>query len=199
MKKAVTISTVAMLAALSVYGQGHVSFRTHTGPDDRVRFLDGSLVQASAGYRAELVYAPDGTDSAEFYTVAIRLGTDAAVGVPAPGVIAAGARTAPITRDAAGSPAPGGFALFQVRVWHPSAGVSWADAVARGDYRFCNAVSPIMRADTGNYLAPQPELPTELPLAPWGSPGHLTLCIPEPSVIGLGVLAAGALLLRRRK
>lgn len=200
MKTGTLIGALAVFATASVSGQGTVNFRTHNSPDDRVRFLDGTLVPGSAGYRAELIYAPDGIESPQFFTVAIRLGNDAPVGTPAPGAIAAGARTAPITHDAAGNPAPGGFALFQVRVWNPRDGPTYDAVVATTPPGACIAASPIMRVDTENHLAPPPYQPfnTELPLAPWGSPGHLTLCIPEPSAISLGLLAVGALPVVRR-
>lgn len=190
-----------------MYGQGHVAFRTHTSPDDRVRWGDGTLVAGVYGFRAELIYASDGTPADQFSSVAVRLGNDAAVGVPTPGAIVGGARTALITRDAAGNPAPGGFALFQVRVWNPAQGATY-NIVLSMHPAPCTAESPIMRVDTGNHLAPQPELPAELPLPSVagfggliiynGSPSHPDMCVPEPSIVGLGLLAAGALLLRRR-
>lgn len=200
MKKAIVISALAVLASLSVYGQGHVNFRTHTAPDDRVRNPDGSLVAGAAGYRAELVYAPDGTSPGEFATTAVRLGLDTAVGTPVAGSIQAGSRTAPITRDDSGNPSPGGFALFQVRVWRPADGATYDAVVRTGNPAFLVAETPIMRADTGNHLAPQPELATELPLPTSVGGGGLTLHpVPEPSVIGLGLLGVGALLMLRRR
>lgn len=209
MKKATVFGAAVILVAVSACGQGYILFRTHPRPiDDRVRNLDGSLVTSSQGYRAELIYAPYGTPHDQFGIVAVRLGNDAAVGIPVPGVISAGSRTAPITRDTDGSPAPGGIALFQVRVWRLADGPTFDAALFLGDPGIFSrlAVSPIMCADTGNHLAIPPELPSELPLPSSVGGGGLTLgnyywdpsspCIPEPSVIGLGLLAVGALLMR---
>src|SRR5687768_13439693 len=98
MKKQIVIGALAVLAGVSLYGQGHVNFRTHTSPDDRVRAGDGTLVTAAQGFRAELIYAPDGTPHEQFSSVAVRLGADVAVGVPTAGSIQGGSRTAPVTR-----------------------------------------------------------------------------------------------------
>jgi MYXO-CTERM domain-containing protein len=196
MKKAIVISALAVLASLSVYGQGAVNFRTTTTPtDNRVRNQDGTTFTAgTAGYRAELLYAPDGTADAEFNTLAIRLGADTGVGTPTPGSIQGGGRT--VTQITPG----GGFGLFQVRVWRPTAAtagvpnfISYDDAMRRGTPGDYVAETRIMRVDTA---LPPLEPNVDLPI----NAGELRLHpVPEPSVIGLGLLGVGALLMLRRR
>jgi len=85
------------LSALQVHAQGTVNFRTTTDPDNRVLNPDGSLVTTAQGYRAELMYAPDGTFEDQFGAMAVRIGADAPVAPVGSlaGAINAGTRTVP--------------------------------------------------------------------------------------------------------
>lgn len=177
--------------ASHIHAQGTVSFANNTST--RV-FLPGGTTACptNAGYRAELVYAPDGTALDLFDAVALRLGADTPVGFPAPGFFFGGARTAPTTT-------PGGFGLFQVRVWNPSHAPDWRTAAFNN---FCVGTSAIMRIDTGDPTTTPPGVPA--PLVGNGltaiTLGHLgwpPCIIPEPSLLALCGLCVSALCLRR--
>lgn len=189
MKILVGLLLIAGGLALRVDAQGTVNFAN--GTSTRVSHCAGVPMVASAGYRAELVYAPDGTSLDQFDAVAVRVGADTAVGMPAVGLYSGGARTAPTTT-------PGGFGLFQVRVWNLASGPDWRAVRALGRSTDFIGESFIMRIDTGDPTTVPPGTPTPLVgngltsivLGPVG-------CVPEPSVIALGVAGVGVLLVLR--
>ena len=158
----------------------------------RVFQPDGTTpMPASAGFRAELVYAPDGTALNLFMLSAIRLGSDTSVGTPIAGLYSGGARTAPTAT-------PGGFGLFQVRIWNQADGASWLEACPKPNALV--AESAIMRIDTGDPTTVPPGTPTPLvgnglTAISFGLGGGP--CIPEPSMLALCGLCVGALCLRR--
>lgn len=181
MKIAPILAFVAILSATQVLAQGTITFSGIT-----VRNPDSSLVTSNQGYLGELVFAPDGSTD-QFDALAVRLGTIGAVGAPLAGRITGGTRTAPTTT-------PGGFGLFQVRVWRGSDGPDWRAVVATGNPNFLVTESPIVRIDTGDPTTVPPGTPTPFPTM------TLTLHpVPEPSVIALAVLGAGALFMLRRR
>ena len=178
MKIALALTVVVILSAIQVVAQGTVDIRA------TVRNPDGSLVTSSQGYLGELVFAPDGTAADQFNTFAVRLGGASTVGVPLPGALfSGGARTVSAI-------APGGFGLFQVRVWRGSDGTDWRSVMATGNPNFLVAESPILRIQTS--------IPPALP-----TPVHVDLTlhpVPEPSAIALALLAVSAcFVVRRRK
>jgi len=188
MKKLLLISALAALTSISSYGQGSVTFAN--GSTSLVRLQDGTAVprQAVGGtYVAELLYAADGTpNTAEtFGLVGTRVGATATFGTPAAGVFSGGGRT--ITQITP----PGGFGLFQVRVWDTRGGSSFEESAAA---LFQVGYSGVVRVDTAD--------PTALPLptpAPLGLQGFTLSVVPEPSTIALGLLGVGTLLMLRRR
>jgi hypothetical protein len=191
MKKLLLISTLAVASTLSSFGQGHVGFaNTSTSP---VRRADGTAVPTglSGGtYLAELLYAVDGatTDAREFGNVATRVGATTTFNTPTAGVFNGGGRT--ITSITP----PGGFGMFQVRVWDTRAGADYAAALASGNSAYQAGYSAVVRVDTADSTAsPLP------PAASLGLASFTLSPIPEPSVVALGLLGAGALLMLRRR
>ena len=187
MKKTIVISALTALASLSLYAQGTVSFVNATAT--RVFEPNGTTaVAGTRGYQAELVFAQDGTTDAEFEATATRLGAAAVIGTPVAGLFSGGTRTAPTATA-------GGFGRFQVRVWQTTAGNDWRSVIAAGRPNDFVGESAILRIDTGD--------PTTIPPGTASGLTGLTAItlrpVPEPSVIGLGLLGAGALLLLRRR
>ena len=187
MKKLLLTAALAVIATLSSYGQGSVTFANNTAT--RVNMPDGTGIPVGARFTAELVYAPDGTATAAFDTVATRVGGTATFG-PVAGLFNGGGRTVTALTPA------GGFGLFQVRVWETAAGQDYLSAWATGNSAYLAGKSGIMRVDTGDPTTVPPGTPTPLT----GSLATFAVSpIPEPSVIGLGILGAGALLMLRRR
>ena len=181
MKKLLLISAFAVVTTLSSYGQGSVTFANTSAT--RVWFQQvagGSTTYMPVGsaYTAELVFATDGSTT-DFAQRASRLGATTTFG-PVAGLFSGGGRTA-----TAISPA-GGFGLFQVRVW---------DTATGGDAYY--GESGILRVDTGDTTSTPPGTAGSLVGA--GLTSFVVTVVPEPSVIGLGILGAGALLMLRRR
>jgi len=97
--------------------------------------------------------------------------------------------------DVAGT-APGGFATFIVRAWDNAGGTvnSWSAALGRADLGHGQSApfSPTGALGSlgGGLLTPGNLI---------GMPSFNLILVPEPSLIALGALGLGALLLRRRK
>jgi len=194
MKKLLLISALAALTSLSSYGQGSVTFANTS--TSLVRLKDGTAVPRNAvggTYVAELLYAADGsvpfgnpTADAAFGAVATRVGATASFSTPAAGVFSGGGRT--ITSITP----PGGFGLFQARVWDTRAGTTFQEAALNTQMEL--GYSAVVRVDTAD--------PTALPLptpAALGLSGFTLSVIPEPSTIALGLLGVGTLLMLRRR
>lgn len=185
MKKAIVISALTVLASASVFAQGigSVSFGNATG--NPVRLMDGTLVpRAAAGgtYFAELLSALDGAD----FSTATRQGATSTFNSPNAGVFLGGGRTVPTTQN-------GGIGQFMVRVWDTRGGATYDIAKNNfGGFQFGSTA--VFTVDTADASA----IPTPT-AANLGMPSFNLTIVPEPSVIGLGLLGAGALLLLRRR
>jgi len=82
----------------------------------------------------------------------------------------------------------GETARIQMRVWEARGGATWADAIANADTTVLRGASPSFNLT----LAANP-------VNPVGLVSFNLYQVPEPSVIALGVLGVGALLLFRRR
>ena len=190
MKKLLLITALAAVASLSAYGQGSVAFQNNTATRVILQNADGTTTFVPTGSRftAELVFAPDGTSTDAFQTAATRVGNTVTFG-PAIGLFNGGGRTA------AGVVPPGGFGLFQVRVWETASGLDYNTAVASGT-GFAGQ-SGILRVDTGDPTTVPPGTPTQLTAS--GLTSFIVSPVPEPSTIALGLLGVGTLLMLRRR
>jgi hypothetical protein len=182
--KKLLITAAALLVTVSTYAQGVVVF----GNSASSLILDGKDGLAAAGadgIRAALYWAP--LSDPDNFT---QIGAFANVGVPVAGTFSGGNRT---TGNAT---APGAVARFQVRAWESAYGATFEEAIAApamGGRVALRGVSNIMEFQTG---APPASPPTTL--INNGLQGF-TVVVPEPSVVALGIMGVGALLLLRRR
>jgi hypothetical protein len=190
MKKVIVISALAVLATLSSYGQGSVFFGNNASTTVKMDSLTGLAVAPGSRFSVELMYAPDQTPLAVFDAVATRVGAPVTFNGP-PGVFNGSNRTIDTITPA------GGFGLFQIRVYETAAGSDYRDVVLRGDSAFRAGASGILRVDTGDPTTTPPG--TAALLTANGLTAFFVSPVPEPSVIGLGLLGAGALLMLRRR
>jgi hypothetical protein len=191
MKKLIVIAA-ATLVTISGYSQGTVQ-----SANGATSLLTNSLTGASAiagtTFRVALYYLPDQASaptSSDFNERGILLGPGVNMG-PVAGRYSTGTRSTPATTQ------PGGGAWFQVRAWEASYGADYmtaANAPAVGGRGALLGTSSIVRVDTGNPTTTPPGNPTAIAV-----PGFVLMPVPEPSVIALGVLGIGALLMLRRR
>jgi len=190
MKKLV-IMAAAIFATVNIFAQGTVNFSS-IGGGGVTNSLTGQRVVVGSTFQVQLYYLPDlGTPPATDGQMMSLAGV-ASIG-PIAGIFSGGTRTAPV------SP-PGTFAYFQVRAWETAFGTSYEDAVAKGAVGGRLALtgkSNIFRVNTSDPTLQPPEAAASLVAA--GMLGFSVSAVPEPSVIGLGLLGAGALLMLRRR
>jgi hypothetical protein len=180
MKKALLSAILALCSIASAVAQGSVVFSNSGGSPIT---CGPSLIPTGSTFQAELMYAPDGTASAEYDSLAVRVGAAANFG-PTPGFFSGGGRTINSITPA------GGFGLFQVRVWTTAFGGSYNEVIASG--MGAAGKSSIMRVDTGNPLIGEPATGLVASGLQYFFVGGY--CIPEPPVIGIGLVAGAALL-----
>lgn len=190
MKKLV-IMAAAVFATVNIFAQGVVNF-SNIGATQRVtNSMTGATAAIGSTFLVQLYYAPDASGGAETALMPIS----PAIGIgPQAGLFSGGFRTAPVTP-------PGAFAYFQVRAWESAFGTSYEEALAKGAVGGRTSLlgkSNIIRVDTADPTITPAEGSASLVAA--GLAGIvLAPVIPEPSVIGLGLLGAGALLMLRRR
>jgi len=186
MKKSLLLAS-AIFASLSAYGQGTVVF-ANSSATAVTNILTGVRAVAGTTFMLQLYWAVDGTtDDGQFRPIGAEFnGVTRFLG---PGVFNAGGATAPVT------PA-GTFGMFQIRAWQVAFGTSYEEAATRVGALV--GKSNIIRVNTGDPIIQPPDAPSSLTAA--GLQAFLlTPVIPEPSLFGLGLLGAGALLLLRRR
>jgi len=193
--KKLTILAVSLAAACQAYGQGTVVFQ-NSSTSAVTNSLTQARVVSGTTFMVALYFLPD-TGQATVTTAdfnANRTTVGSSIGFAGAGIYSGGTRTSP-------TPTPGASGWFQVRAWESSFGATFEEAVANptavgGRLALVGTSSPI-KVDTGD--------PTTVPQ---GTAGTLTgsgiswfvvTPVPEPSIIGLGVLGIGALMLLRRR
>lgn len=195
--KKLTLTLIPMVAAVTAFAQGTVNFGNVGTGTSISNFLQRAPVPAGTAFRAALYYLPDSGptwDSAdaptleEFDTAAARATLlPNVVNFTLAGQFIGGTRSTPSTT------APLAFAWFQVRAWEAAYATYELARDAGGSALFGNSIP--VRVKTGDGGANPPGS-----LVAAGFKGFYVAPIPEPSVLGLGVLGVGALvLLRRRK
>jgi len=187
--KKLTLIAASLIAALNIYAQGDVIFdnfggglvhNDRTGAD--VGTGDGVVVQLYASMTA------GGTFTAVPNSIV-------QVGVLADGFYDGGVIRIPASIIGAGA-----GAFMEVRAWESAYGATYEEAVAAANMGGRPALRGISNRfsvnATGNPNASPPGTPVALSDL---TPGF-SVAVPEPSVIALGLIGAGALLvLRRRK
>ena|SRR5436190_5878155 len=200
--KKLLLTAAAILATLNMYGQGSgiVSFANLSSSNDRrVTLADGVTLAAGSGYRVALYWGTQGTPESGLVQAG---GSAGLLTGAAAGTFTAGNRT---LQPLAGN---GAVVTLQARGWQTIAGVpdTYEGVLAAG-------LAGDQRALVGkntpfDHKSKDPTNPQELavaiggPVANGGDPGWTGFAVspvPEPSVIGLGLLGAGALLMLRRR
>lgn len=188
MKKTLLLTAMLALATVTAFGQGSVVFSNSGMPGGGLtRSSTGALVPTGAGWSAALYWAPETTADADFDRDAQQLGGSAAFG-PTPGFFSGGGRTIN------GLTPPGGNAKMQIRVWETQYGSSYDAVFATGDANAEAGKSRPFIVDTANPAIGEPNAGIANLI-----PRFTIDPVPEPSVIGLGLLGVGTLLMLRRR
>lgn len=196
--KKLLLTAAAILATLNIYaqgtGSGSVSYNT-TGVTSTSRVYvndtgvvgDGQLA-SGAGFQTALYWGSAGTTD-DRDLVQIGASTAFLTGGAAGTFFGSG-------RTITGLPVNGAVVTVQSRAWLVQPGVTdYASAAARPDGQAGKGPAFDMKLrDPSNPLEPTPTIGLQL-----GWRGYSITPVPEPSVIGLGLLGAGALLLLRRR
>lgn len=179
----------ALLASTtSALAQGTVTFSNSATSLVRIGFLGGDPVPVGTtsgfgGLLVGLFWGVTGSTQDQL----VQIGATATIN-PQPGRYSGGTRT-----TGAGT-TPGASAVFQVRAWSADLGADWATAANAAGATGWIGVSATFTSATGGAGSP-PSTPVNLNAT---VPGF-AVGVPEPSVVALAVLGAGALLFRRRK
>jgi len=194
MKKLLIVGLLIMASA-SAFAQGTVNFNNNglvnpPLPDNLAIFYGDA---SAGGHRLTL---GDGTYVAQLYFGAVGTPVDSLMAVSSPAAnFRASTTTLPGTWSG-GTRTLTGFAsgttvALQVRVWSTADGPDYITAFAKNNGLYTG------KSAVFNYLVPNPGDPASAYLM--GNFTGFVVAVPEPSVIVLGILGAGALLLRRRK
>jgi hypothetical protein len=187
MKKLILI---AMMACVSVttYAQGQINFSNIGGTAQPSLITDTSGTTVSSTFMAALYWAESGVSDPSMF-MEVPGSTKSFVGA---GFLLGTVVTAPTS-------AAGADANFQIRAWESAFGASFEEAQAGGGQWGMGGIIPSPTKDPANTAQTAPSLVAAANAA--GVPlGFQLQVVPEPSVIALGLLGAGALLvLRRRK
>jgi hypothetical protein len=198
MKKLI-LTAVAVVASLNLYAQGTVAFQNASG-SLVLNGRTGASVAFADGIVAALYWAPT-TDANNMRQILNGPSTDVAsrtdVGKVSTSLVPG--RFLGGTRTTGTETAGGAQAWFQVRAWELAYGGTYEAAVAapaQNGRLALRGESNKFLSSTGNPGGTPPT--AAINLATSGLQGF-TVVVPEPSVIALGLLGAGALLLLRRR
>jgi hypothetical protein len=191
MKRTLILIAAATLVSASALAQGYVTFSIIGAPI--TNSLTMMPVAAGTAFRAALYLIPDQLEAptlADFDRRSVILPPFSGAFLPG-GFFNAGRRTAPD-----GNPS-GVFPWFQVRAWETAFGSSYEAArdnrQPQGGRLALIGTSNIFRVGPlGGTLIATPGL-----IYNNGLKGFILVPVPEPSVIGLGILGVGVLLLLR--
>ena len=200
--KGLLLTVAAILAALNTYGQGtgtgYVIFSNTQTADDRRIWVNTTGVvgdgirAAGTGYKIALYYGSQGTPEVGLSQV----GAAASFSPLGAGMFSGGGRTV------TGLANDGGMVTLQARAWQTIAGVpdtyeAVLAAGLAGDDRAWTGKGPVF--DDDSFRVGDPSDPATTIGTHPGWRGFSITPVPEPSVIGLGLLGAGALLMLRRR
>jgi hypothetical protein len=186
MKKTLLTLAFATLAAVASYAQGTITFANTTLSRAQLQTAPGASTYANVPLSAPIVYGVFwGTSADSLQLNGGALGTASATSA---GIIAAGS---PYQIDGG---AVGATVFMKIAGWTASFGRDFATAKTAGEFYGETGVRSVVLAATagpGTVIWSASDLTKFQPL-------KLDI-VPEPSVIALGALGLGALLLRRRK
>ena len=200
--KSATLTTVCVLLSFGLptrcSSQGTVIFSNFGAPGAVTDGLSGLPAEVGTTFSVGLYFAQDGiTDPSQFLQIgpAIHI-------MFSPGYFYGGTYTAPTSQ-------PGGFGMFQVRVWETSFGSTYEQAAANPapqNGRLALAgESGMLRVNTGDPTIPDPQAASPLVgttyvLSAVGArldDGFVLNVVPEPSAAFLLLLGLPLVLLRR--
>jgi len=199
MKKTIIILT-GVLATANLFAQGTVNFGNVGTGTSISNSLSGAAVPSGTSFRASLYYLPDqatAPTTADFTERGVVL-NPATTTFALAGQFIGGTRTTPATTP------PGGIAWFQVRAWEVAFGQTYAEAAANpnvigGHNALIGQAIPVhVSLGDGALVSPGSLVAPGVGGAP-GLKGFYLVPVPEPSVIGLGLLGVGALFFLRRR
>ena len=185
MKKFLVATAATTFLALNLFGQGTgtISFTSVGAPDAKKISYIYTGYCSGAGFQAALYWGSNLAETDDRNLTQIGASAAFLTGTSA-GTFFGGGRT--ITTS--GSTVNGPVLTFQVRVWATASGNSYDTATLRGRGRMFT----MKTKDPTNPLETTPNL--------WQAPGYEGFMIlPEPSVVCLGLLGAGGLLMLRRR
>jgi len=191
MKKLLIVGLLIMASA-SAFAQGTVNFNNNglvnpPLPDNLSIFYGAGghrLTLGDGAYVAQLYFGPANSPDTALTAVSSAPANFRASTTTLPGTWSGGTRTLD-------GFAPQATVTLQVRVWSTADGSDYATAFAKNNGLFTG------KSAVFSYTVPNPGDPASSYLMT-GFQGF-AVAVPEPSVIVLGILGAGALLLRRRK
>lgn len=206
MKKLIVLAIMAT-GSLNLFAQGTVVFGNVAAGKAVTSSRTGQALPTGTAYKVALYWLPDsGSNRGVSWDTnappttalfdAVLATPDPAndyidillpsVGFSSPGFFSGGVRSAPI--------AGASFAWFQVRAWETAFGATYEAARDSGRDALIGT-SNIFRSKTGDPVNAVPAVN----LATSALQGFVVAPVPEPSVLGLGILGVGALLLLRRR
>jgi hypothetical protein len=191
--KLLLATVLALSVGLNAFAQGVVSF-SNAGATDPQKVWVGATGTANGGilapvgtyYNVALYYDPL-VDQSLTDTPFVQIGAPAGFGIlgESPGVFHGGNRTIPVGN--------GGVVNFQVRIWQTAFGTSYEQVLVNGGFA---AKSWVFRMDTA--IGQEPVM-NVLGTGTFTTGWTGFAIVPEPSVMLLGLLGVGSLLLLRRK
>jgi len=188
--KKLLLTAAAILVAANIFGQGQgsLSFTSVGETNATKKITDPSGSFASGTAYAVALYWGAATETDPRNLTQIGAAANFLTGGNA-GTFFGGGRT--ITTP--GSAVNGPVLSFQVRGWATAAGNSYDSALAAGGATGTGPIFTLKTKDLTNPLETAPNLNS--------APGYrgFQIAVPEPSVIGLGLVGAGALLMLRRR
>jgi hypothetical protein len=188
MKKASILIGVACCMAMQAFGQGTVTFVAANITNSQT----GILAIPGTTFKVALYWLPDQATpptTADFTQANVAWTTNLTLN---------GGANAGIVRINGITPS-GAPAYFQVRAWEAIYGDTWDaaySAPAQGGRVALAGTSNVGRIDTGD---PTTVPPGTAPNTAITLKGFTLVAVPEPSVLALGALGIGALLLLRRR
>jgi hypothetical protein len=189
MKKTVAMLAVSLVATTGVFAQGTVEFDNliagNPATSPRIFAPDG-VTGLNDGYRAELLGGADAGSLAVLGS-ALSFFSTASGGA---GFVNTASGVGGALRTVTGVGA-GQVATFQVRAWRLSDGATYSAALAAGGQVGMSAL--FTQSLGGSPVGAPPITPPKLTNLQSFS------LVPEPSVVALALVGAGALFLRRKK
>ncbi len=194
--KKLAITIAAVFATLNIFAQGLVNFSnvglSPTAPPYVYDNTGATQVRAAAGttFSVALYWAAYVGATAPDPSTFVAVGQS--THVAAPGLPNQAGYYAGGTVDVLGITPPGGMGWFQVKAWETAFGSTYESAVANLSP---HGVSNIIAIGSGNPLVTPPGPQTQLT----GITAIHIIAVPEPAMLGLGLLGGAALLLLRRR